>query len=79
VTTVSVINSVGSTLESLFSGGDCAVHESFYKPRVLPTLITQCSLEARQTVTLSCDVMTWSITVDTLWTGLTAAVTKVTW
>lgn len=42
------------------------------------TFITQRSLESRQTVALSCNVVTRPVTVDALWTGLTAAVAKVT-
>lgn len=42
------------------------------------TLVAQCTSEARKTIALSGDVVTRSITVDTLRTGLTAAVTKVT-
>lgn len=42
------------------------------------TLVAQCTSEARKTITLSGDMVTRAITVDTLRTGLTAAVTKVT-
>lgn len=42
------------------------------------TLVAQCTSEARKTITLSGDMVTRSIAVDTLRTGLTAAVTKVT-
>lgn len=45
---------------------------------VMLTLVTQCPLEAWQTVTLSRDVVTWSVAMDALWTGLAAAVTKIT-
>lgn len=42
------------------------------------TLVAQCTSEAWKTITLSCDMVTRSITVDTLRAGLTTAVTKVT-
>lgn len=50
----------------------CAVHMTL-------TLIAQRPPETRQTVTVSTDVVARPVTVDALRTGLTAAVTKVTW
>lgn len=42
-------------------------------------LIAQRPLEARQAITLPGHVMTRPVTVDTLWTRLTAAMAEVTW
>lgn len=42
-------------------------------------LVTQCTFEAWQAVALSGDVVAGAVTVDALWTGLTAAVAEITW
>lgn len=52
--------------------------EAFVTQHGQLTLVAQCTSEARKTITLSGDMVTRSIAVDTLRTGLTAAVTKVT-
>lgn len=43
------------------------------------TLVAQRPPEARETITLSCDVVTRSVAVDTLRTRLAAAVAEVAW